>query len=158
MRYKCCYRIPSCCRRIQLISESFREGGESILVNTSAFASLDFPSDGRRLETSLGRHLSFSDEFVSFERRSGLLVLVINFSLVVTVNRSVLRSSTVRLAGRGFPDADRLCGGFVKLGCGERPLRESRESVEAWAARELAPARCLWFPSLSVVPFVRLSV
>jgi hypothetical protein len=77
---------------------------------------------------------------------------VTSFSLVVTVNRSVLRSSTVRLAGRGFPEADRLCAGLVKPGCGERPLRES-----AWVALEAAPARGLWLPSLSVVPLVRLS-
>lgn len=41
-------------------------------------------------------------------RRGGLLVLVINVSLVVTCTFSVRRSSTARLTCRGLPEAERL--------------------------------------------------
>lgn len=76
-----------------------------------------------------------------------------SFSRVVTVLRSVLRSSTVRLAGRGLPEADRLWAVLVKPACGERPVRES----DACWADEAAAARGRGLPLLSVALFVRRS-
>lgn len=119
--------------------------------NGSSFVSLGFVSGCRDLGASFGLHLSLSGWTGSFGRLSGLFVLLMSFSLVVTVNRSVLRSSTIRLAGRRFPDADRLWGGLVKPAWGERPVRESRESADARAVPEkAAPVRGLGLPSLSV--------
>lgn len=69
----------------------------------SDFESLNFVSDWRDLVTSLD--FRFSGGGASLDRLSGLLVREINFSFVVTVMRSVLRSSVLLLAGRGFPDA-----------------------------------------------------
>lgn len=51
--------------------------------------------------------------------RSGLLVLDTRVSLVVTCTLSVLLSSTARLAGRGLPEAVRLCAVETLEGCGD---------------------------------------
>lgn len=72
----------------------------------SGFASFALVSGWRDLVGSFALH--FSGGGASLDRRSGLLVREINFSLVVIVTRSVLRSSVLLLAGRGLPDAVRL--------------------------------------------------
>lgn len=60
-------------------------------------------------------------------RRSGLLVRDTKVSLVVTCTLSVLLSSTARLDGLGFPDADRL---WDVDDCGDGPcLLESDRSL-----------------------------
>jgi hypothetical protein len=50
---------------------------------------------------------------LSLCRLSGLFVRETNFSLVVTVTRSVRRSSVLLLAGRGFPEDVLLCAVLV---------------------------------------------
>lgn len=63
-------------------------------------------------------------------RLSGLLVRVTSVSLVVTCTLSVLRSSTVRLAGLKFPEAVRLCAGLDTPESGDGTcLLDSRVSL-----------------------------
>jgi len=54
-------------------------------------------------------------------------VRLMSLSLVVTVTRSVLRSSVLRLAGLGLPEADLLCAGFVYGSRGDGTLLSLRE-------------------------------
>lgn len=52
---------------------------------------------------------------------------LMSLSLVVTVTRSVRRSSVLRLAGLGLPEADLLCAGFVYGSLGDGTLRSLLE-------------------------------
>lgn len=83
----------------------------------STLESLGFASDALDLGSSVGpRRLS---PVAVALLRSGLLVLDTRVSLVVTCTLSVLLSSTTRLAGRGLPEAVRLCVVDTLEGCGD---------------------------------------
>jgi len=93
---------------------------------SSGFGLRGSASAARDRAASLDLHRS-PDDAALLVRRSGLLVRLMSLSLVVTVTRSVLRSSVLRLAGLGLPEADLLCAGFVYGSRGDGTLLSLRE-------------------------------
>lgn len=135
--------------------EAYSKSRFDLLEGGSSCGSFCFASAGRGFTTSFPFHLSGGA--LSLVRLSGLLVRDTSFSLVVTVTRSVLRSSVALLVGRGFPDAVLLCPVLVNPGCGEGTPRGSFRSVLKLCPDGMRGLELPFAFALSLEPLVRRS-
>lgn len=103
--------------------------GSHTFEGDSGGASFCLVSDGRDFAPSFAFHLSLGAGSRPLDREDSL-------SLVLTVTRSVLRSSVLRLPGRGLPEALLLCEVPAALKLPLCEARVPRESV-GWSSLKL---------------------